>query len=73
MEGREILPMLDSDSEEVKLRGMISDLRWLNVLLKNRFDLDIKRLRRYYCGCGYCFRLACSRYRTQYQAAEAGC
>ena len=42
MQGREILPMLDSDSEEVKLRGMISDLRWLNVLLKNRFNLDIK-------------------------------
>jgi len=42
MEGRQILPMLDSDSEEVKLSGMISDLRWLKVLLKNRFDLDIK-------------------------------
>ena len=42
MQGREILPMLDSDSEEVKLHGMISDLRWLNVLLKNRFNLDIQ-------------------------------
>ena len=42
MQGREILPMLDSDSEKVKLHGMISDLRWLKVLLKNRFNLDIK-------------------------------
>ena len=42
MQGREILPMLDSDSEQVKIRGMITDLRWLNVLLKNRFNLDIK-------------------------------
>ena len=42
IQGREILPMLDSGSEEVKLHGMISDLRWLNVLLKNRFNLDFK-------------------------------
>jgi hypothetical protein len=41
IKGHEILPMLDSDSEEVKLRGVISDLRWLNVLLKNRFNLLI--------------------------------
>ena len=41
IKGKEILPMLDSDSEQLKLRGMISDLAWLNVLLKNRFNLNI--------------------------------
>lgn len=41
IQGREILPMLDSDNEQLKIRGMISDLRWLNVLLKNRFNLLI--------------------------------
>lgn len=42
IKGHEILPMLDSDSEQLKLRGMFSDLSWLNVLLKNRFNLNIK-------------------------------
>ena len=41
IKGKEILPMLDTDSEQLKLRGIISDLRWLNVLLKNRFNLNI--------------------------------
>ncbi len=42
VKGREILPMLDSDSEQLKIRGVISDLRWLNVLLKNKFNLAIR-------------------------------
>jgi len=42
IKGREILPMLDSDSEQLKVRGVISDLRWLNVLMKNKFNLSIR-------------------------------
>jgi len=42
IKGREILPMLDSDSEQLKVRGVISDLRWLNVLMKNKFNLAIR-------------------------------
>ncbi|MEA1889126.1 MAG: hypothetical protein U9N50_05020 [Pseudomonadota bacterium] len=42
VKGKEILPMLDSDSEQLKIRGVISDLRWLNVLMKNRFNLAIR-------------------------------
>jgi hypothetical protein len=42
IKGKEILPMLDSDSEQLKVRGVISDLRWLNVLMKNKFNLAIR-------------------------------
>jgi len=42
IKGREILPMLDSDSEQLKVHGVISDLRWLNVLMKNKFNLAIR-------------------------------
>ena len=42
IKGQEILPMLDSDSEQLKVRGVISDLRWINVLMKNRFNLAIR-------------------------------
>jgi len=31
IKGREILPMLDTDNEQLKVHGVISDLRWLNV------------------------------------------
>ncbi|MCK5360401.1 MAG: hypothetical protein KAJ95_07220, partial [Gammaproteobacteria bacterium] len=34
--------MLDSDNEQLKVRGVISDLRWLNVLMKNKFNLAIR-------------------------------
>jgi hypothetical protein len=42
IKGKEILPMLDSDSEKLKVHGVVSDLRWLKVLMKNRFNLDIR-------------------------------
>jgi hypothetical protein len=42
IKGREILPMLDTDNEQLKVHGVISDLRWLNVLMKNKFNLTIR-------------------------------
>ncbi|MFW2437982.1 MAG: hypothetical protein ACN4GR_01270 [Arenicellales bacterium] len=42
IKGHEILPMLDSDSEQLKVHGVISDLRWLSVLMKNKFNLAIR-------------------------------
>ncbi len=42
VKARGLQTMLDSDDEKVKIRGMISDLRWLNVLLKNRFNMAFR-------------------------------
>ncbi len=38
---QEIGPLLATADEELKISGSISDLRWLNVLLKNSYDLVI--------------------------------
>jgi hypothetical protein len=41
IKGKEIAPMLNSDGEEIKVVGTVSDLSWVNVLLKNRLGLSI--------------------------------
>ena len=41
LKGREIAAMLDSDREEIKITGSISDLSWLNVFMKNNYNLAI--------------------------------
>jgi len=41
LRGQEIGPLLAAADEELKINGSISDLRWLNVLLKNTYDLTI--------------------------------
>jgi len=41
LKGREIITMLDSGSEEIKITGSISDLAWINVFIKNDFDLAL--------------------------------
>jgi hypothetical protein len=42
VKGRGLQAMLDSENEKIKIRGKISDLRWLNVLLKNRFNMAFR-------------------------------
>jgi hypothetical protein len=41
LRGKDIVPLLHSGGEKIKITGRISDLSWLGVLLKNRFDLGI--------------------------------
>ncbi|MBW2682791.1 MAG: hypothetical protein JRC69_04425 [Deltaproteobacteria bacterium] len=41
LKGQEIVTMLDSGNDEIKITGSISDLTWLNVFMKNRFDLAL--------------------------------
>ncbi|MFW2365315.1 MAG: hypothetical protein ACN4GW_02805 [Desulforhopalus sp.] len=41
LKGKEIVTLLDSGDEELKITGSISDLSWLSVLFKNRLGLSI--------------------------------
>ena len=41
LKGKEIATMIDSGDEEIHVTASISDLSWLNVLLKNRLGLAI--------------------------------
>lgn len=41
LKGREIVTLLDSADEGIKITGSISDLSWLSVLFKNRLGLSI--------------------------------
>ena len=41
LKGKEIVTMIDSGDEEIQIKGSISDLAWINVLLKNRLGLAL--------------------------------
>lgn len=41
LKGQEIVTMLDSGSKKIKITGSISDLSWLNVFMKNKYDLAL--------------------------------
>lgn len=41
LEGKDVVAFLDTENEELKLKGRISDLRWLNLLLKNTYNLAV--------------------------------
>jgi hypothetical protein len=41
LEGKDVAALLETGKEELKLRGKISDLRWLNLLLKNPYNMAI--------------------------------
>jgi len=41
LKGKDVVTLLDSGDEEIKIAGSISDLSWLSVLFKNRVGLSI--------------------------------
>lgn len=41
LKGQEIVNMLDSGSKKIRITGSISDLSWLNVFMKNKYDLSL--------------------------------
>jgi hypothetical protein len=41
LKGKKIASLLNSDGEEIKVVGFISDLSWVNVLLKNRLGFSL--------------------------------